>query len=238
MLDIVVPVYNEGETIGKLLDEIRDKVKTKVCVLIVYDFEEDSTVGAVRKIHDLYGFSISLVKNRYGRGALNAIKTGLESSAAEAVLVNMADLSDDLTKVDEMYALVQNGFDLVCGSRYMRGGRQIGGPLLKKILSRVAGVSLHYLSCIPTHDVTNSFKMYTRKVLDRFEIKSGGGFELGMELTVKAFVNGCKVGEVPTTWYDRTKGTSNFKMWSWMPRYIHWYLYCLKHTWFRKTGDV
>ena len=235
MLDIVVPVYNEGETIGKLLDEIRDKVKTRVCVLIVYDFEEDSTVAVVREIHDRYEFSVSLVKNRYGKGALNAIKTGLECSAAEAVLVTMADLSDDLASVDEMYALVQNGFELVCGSRYMRGGRQIGGPPLKKILSRVAGVSLHYLSGIPTHDVTNSFIMYTRKVLDRFEIKSGGGFELGMELTVKAFVNGYKVGEVPTTWHDRTEGTSNFKMWSWMPRYIHWYLYCLKHVWFRKS---
>ena len=113
----------------------------------------------------------------------------------------------------------------------MRGGHQIGGPLLKKTLSRVAGVSLRYLSGIPTHDVTNSFKMYTRKVLDRFEIESGGGFELGMELTVKTFVSGGKVGEVPTTWYDRTEGTSNFKMWSWIPRYIHWYFYCLKRVW-------
>ena len=117
MLDIVVPVYNEGETVGRLLDEIRDKVKARVCVLIVYDFEEDSTVEAVQKIHDRYDFSITLVKNRYCRGALNAIKTGLECSAAEAVLVTMADLSDDLASVDEMYSLVQKGFDLVCGSR-------------------------------------------------------------------------------------------------------------------------
>ncbi|MDR2174653.1 MAG: glycosyltransferase [Synergistaceae bacterium] len=228
---MVVPVYNEGEAIKKLFDEVHEKVKVKLRILVVYDFEGDSTVDVVRRISGKYRFPIELVKNDYGRGALNAIKTGIARSSTGAVLVTMADLSDDLSCVDEMYAMVESGYDLVCASRYMRGGRQIGGPLLKKTLSRIAGISLHCLSGIPTHDVTNSFKMYARRVIDNFKIESNGGFELGMELTIKAFIDGYKVGEIPATWRDRAEGTSNFKMWSWIPRYLYWYFFCLKHVW-------
>jgi glycosyltransferase involved in cell wall biosynthesis len=233
MIDIIVPVYNEGENIKMLFDEMSDKIKVSFNVMLIYDFEEDTTVAAVNEIRNKYDFPAYLVKNKYGKGVLNAIKTGLEYSKSEAVLVVMADLSDDLAVVNKMYVMIQQkGYDLVCGSRYMCGGRQLGGPLLKKMMSCAAGVSLHYISGIPTHDVTNSFKIYSRKVLNAFKIESNGGFELGMELTVKAFVNGFKIGEVPATWCDRTAGTSKFKLWNWLPHYLHWYFYCLKRRWF------
>ncbi|MDR1884615.1 MAG: glycosyltransferase [Prevotella sp.] len=233
MLDIVVPVYNEGGNIEKLLNEIEEKVRARKRIVIVYDFDEDDTLEVISSIKHKYSFSITLVKNRFGRGVLTAIKTGLKLSQAEYALVTMADLSDSMECVDKMYELAQQGNDLVCGSRYMRGGQQTGGPFLKKILSRLAGVSLRYLTNIPTHDVTNSFKLYKRTIIDRFEIESEGGFEIGMELAVKTFVHGFKIVELPTTWNDRTVGKSNFKMWRWMPRYLHWYIYCIKNTWFR-----
>jgi len=188
MINVVVPVFNEGENIKMLFDQLQEKVHTPIEVLVVYDFEEDNTCPVVRKICNDYGFKITLVKNLYGRGALNAIKTGLKTSDKEAVLVLMADLSDSIEVVDVMYDKIMSGFDVVCGSRYMKGGRQIGGPFLKKLFSRTAGVTLHYIIRIPTHDISNSFKMYSRRVIDTFEIESNGGFELGMELTVKSYV--------------------------------------------------
>lgn len=109
----------------------------------------------------------------------------------------------------------------------MKGGKQIGGPRLKKILSRMAGISLHYIIGIPTHDITNSFKMYSREIIDTFEIESTGGFEIGMELTIKAYISGFKITEIPSTWKDRIAGESNFKMWKWIPKYIYWYLYAV-----------
>ena len=236
MLDIIAPVYNEAENIEHLFVEIASKIKVAKRVLLVYDSDEDDTLPVVALIKEQYDFPIELKKNHYGKGVLNAIKTGLDTATAEAVLVTMADLSDDLGKVDEMYHLAQNGHDLVCGSRYMKGGKQLGGPLLKKTLSRIAGVSLHYVTGIPTHDVTNSFKLYTRCLFDAFRIESTGGFELGMELTVKAYVNGYRIAEIPTTWNDRTAGTSNFKMWNWIPRYLHWYFFCVRHSWFSKKS--
>lgn len=234
MIDIVAPVFNEGANIRALFERIDEDIKTPKNVLIVYDFDEDDTVPVVEAIKDSFPFSIQLIKNTLGRGVLNAIKTGFSVSKAEAVLVVMADLSDSLGIVDGMYGLIHDGYDLVCGSRYMKGGRQIGGPLLKRTFSRTAGVSLHYLTGIPTHDVTNSFKMYSRELLRSIEIESNGGFELGMELTVKAFVQHRKIAELPSTWTDRVAGTSNFKMWSWLPKYIHWYWYAIRHTWFSK----
>src|SRR5262245_30124705 len=111
-------------------------------VLIVYDREDDNTLPVVRAVATHYPFGIRLVQNRFGAGALNAIKTGFLESRCEAVVVVMADLSDDLSRVDEMYQLViTTGFDVVNGSRYAPGGRQIGGPFLKRLLSRLAGVS-------------------------------------------------------------------------------------------------
>src|SRR5438105_4024970 len=129
MLSVVCPVYNEADNIRVVLEELCGKVSVPLDVLIVYDRDDDNTIPVVEKLSHDYKFSIKLVKNRLGPGPLNAIKTGFTAADSEAILVLMADLSDDLSIVDAMYDLVVNhGFDVVCGSRYMPGGRQRGGP--------------------------------------------------------------------------------------------------------------
>jgi len=110
----------------------------------------------------------------------------------------------------------------------MPGGRQIGGPRLKNFLSRTAGKSLHLLTGLPTHDVTNSFKMYRTSFLRSLSLESSGGFEIGMEIVVKAFVGGARIAEVPSTWTDRVAGKSRFRLWRWLPSYLRWYLYAFR----------
>lgn len=236
MLDIVVPVYNEGQGILKLFDEIRDEIRTPKKVMVVYDFEEDTTLPVVRGNKDKYSFDIVLVRNGIGRGALNAIKVGLQTAENEMVLVMMADSSDKLDVVDFMCRKIKEGYDLVCGSRYMKGGKQNGGPFLKGLFSRIAGISLHILTKIPTHDVTNSFKLYRKTMLEHIKIESSGGFEIGLEITVKAYIAGYRITEVPSEWFDREEGESNFHMWKWLPHYLHWYLFCIKMSWFKARG--
>ena len=226
-MNIVIPVYNEGENIVRTFAEIKRKVRTAYDIYVVYDFEEDNTLPAVReftKVED----NIHMVKNKYGRGALNAIKTGFESIDKGVILVVMADLADDLGRVDEMLAKVNEGYDIVCGSRYMKGGCQIGGPRFKKFLSKFAGISLHLLVGIPVRDITNSFKMYTKKVLEDIRIESTGGFELGMEIVIKAYNKGYKITEVPSLWTDRQSGDSRFRLWRWFPKYLHWYWFAVQ----------
>jgi hypothetical protein len=81
---------------------------------------------------------------------------------------------------------------------------------------------------IPTHDSTNAFKLYDRKMLEELTIESQGGFELGLEITVKAFLAGYRIAEVPATWRDRAHGQSRFRLWAWMPHYLKWYLYAFR----------
>jgi glycosyltransferase involved in cell wall biosynthesis len=233
-LTIVIPVYNEAGNIKTALDKIEDQVTIPHEIYIVYDMDEDTTVPVVRKVAANYSNPVSLVKNKYGRGVLNAIKTGLETAKTDYVIVTMADLSDPPEVMNRMLQKArEDNSDLVCGSRYMKGGKQNGGPFMKGLFSRLAGLSLHWLTRIPTHDISNSFKMYRKSMLDTIAIESSGGFEIGMEITVKAYIAGYKISEVPTTWNDRTDGQSNFKLWKWLPHYLHWYWLCVKSKWFR-----
>ncbi len=225
-LTIIIPVFNESENVTKLIPEIRRAISTSSRILIVYDFDEDNTLPAVKSIQDSDS-EVFLLKNIFGNGALNAIKSGFSVANSPYVLVMMADLSDDLNIVDKMVQKMDEGYDIVCGSRYMKGGQQIGGPLVKKTLSWLAGISLFYFTGIPTHDATNSFKMYRQKVLKDIPIESRGGFELGLELVTKAYNKGFKITEIPSVWYDRTDGKSRFRLWAWLPSYLKWYFKAL-----------
>ena len=227
-LDIIIPVYNEGTGIRNVIDDAAAKISTPHNLLIVYDFEEDTTLPVVRQYESKF-HNLKLIKNKYGLGYINAIKTGLEAAQAEVMVIVTSDSADDLSIIDQMYERIDAGYDIVCGSRYMRGGGQEGGSLLKKMLSRLAGVSLYYLVGFPTHDVTNSFKMYSKKALQEISIESTGGFELSIEIIVKAFARGAKITEVPYTWRDRNIGNSKFKLWKWLPKYLYWYWFALRN---------
>ncbi|HUA13552.1 MAG TPA: glycosyltransferase family 2 protein [Candidatus Sulfotelmatobacter sp.] len=226
LLHIVTPVFNEGKSFPALYKAVKKNIKTPHELIVVYDFDGDNTVPVARQFAK-NDKSIILHKNNIGRGALNAIKSGLDYVKQGPVLIIMADLSDDLSMVDKMYEEYLKGAAVVCGSRYMKGGKQIGGPFLKRSLSRLAGVSLHWVRRVPTHDITNNFKLYDKDFLNSITIESEGGFEVAMEITVKAFRKKLKIVELPTTWRDRTAGESNFKLWAWLPKYLHWYFYAL-----------
>ena len=223
-LTIVIPVYNEDENIVKELQELEKHVMHEHIINIIYDFDEDTTVPIVESVKSNFKNKINLIKNKYGRGVLNAIKTGLETATTDYVVVTMADLSDPPEVINKMLEKAQiNSADIVCASRYMRGGRQIGGPLIKGLMSRFAGLTLHYFAKVPTHDATNSFKLYKKSFVQEQTIESNGGFELGLELVVKAYLQNKIISEVPTIWTDRQAGKSNFRIMKWLPSYLKWY---------------
>ncbi|HEV8488504.1 MAG TPA: glycosyltransferase family 2 protein [Candidatus Limnocylindrales bacterium] len=221
-LSIVVPVYNEGEAVEPVLRALTSAVATRHEILVVYDFDGDTTVPVVARLAKELP-AIRGHRNDIGRGVLNAMRSGIAASRGEFILVSMADGSDEPHLVDRMVQLARDGADVVSASRYMRGGRQIGGPPVKRLLSRAAGLSLHWVGGVATHDPTNNFKLYARRFLDTVTIESTAGFELALELTVKATLAGRRVAELPTTWRDRTAGQSNFRLRKWLPHYLHWY---------------
>jgi dolichol-phosphate mannosyltransferase len=227
-LTIVIPVYNEGPGFEDLWSEIDTHLQFPFRALVVYDFDEDNTVPAVQAVIARGEKRLSLVKNNIRRGVVGALLTGFREVENGPVLVVMADLSDDLAQVHRMLELYREGNHVVVGSRYMKGGRIVNGPALKQALSRVAGVSLHWLRRIPTHDATNAFKIYDGAMLRQFSIESKSGFELNLEITVKAFLGRRRIVEIPTVWRDRTQGKSKFKLWAWLPNYLRWYFYAFR----------
>lgn len=224
-LSIVMPVYNEGEVISETIQRVEKSVKTNHELLIIYDMDQDTTVPAAKKLQKKFP-NVKNVKNIFGKGALNALKTGIKKANGDAVCIMMADLTDDPKIVDKMMTKYESGYAVVAASRYMKGGKQIGGPIAKQLLTRTAGLSLHYVFGLPVHDATNSFRLYSKKFLDKIKIESDGGFELATELTVKAHFNGFKVTEIPTKWTYLAK-ESRFEMKRWLPKYLKWYLWAV-----------
>ncbi|HVA96940.1 MAG TPA: glycosyltransferase [Candidatus Acidoferrales bacterium] len=229
-LSIIIPVYHEEKNIEKVIKQLSLKVKTPHETLIVYDTKKDPTYAVAKKILPKYKL-VKLVENKIGnkRGVINAIKTGIQKAKGSALVIVMADLSDDLKIIDPMISLTEKGYDIVCGSRYMKQGKKIGGPFFKTLLSKIAGLTLFYFFQIPTHDATNAFKMYKKNIFETIHIKSTGGFEYSLEIIIKAHKLGYRITEIPSIWKDREAGKSNFKLFRWLPKYIMTYALIFKH---------
>ncbi len=226
-LHIVVPVYNEAENFPALRSALR-VIRSPFEVFVIYDFDQDNTIPAVERAIEEGDRRFHLVKNTVGPGVVGALQTGFKLASRGPVLVVMGDVSDDLDKVDHMISLYDQGYHLVAPSRYMPGGRVLGGPPLKRTLSKLAGLTLHWFRGLPTCDATNSFKLYDAEMLNALHLESRGGFEISLEITVKAFLAGYRITELPTIWRDRTEGESRFRLCRWLPLYLRWYFYAFR----------
>lgn len=221
-ISVVVPCYNEGADITSFLDRLFDSITMPCEVLAVYDSADDSTLPHLES-YAAKDPRVVPTFNTYGLGPACALHFGLDHAQAPIVVVTMADGSDDPQQVEQLARLVERGVVVAAASRYVKAGQQVGGPFLKRILSRAAGLSLYWFGRVGTRDATNSFKAYDRDFVRRVGIESDTGFELGLEMVAKARRHRLPVAELPTIWLDRTAGASSFQVWSWLPRYLRWY---------------
>ena len=157
LVSIVIPVYNEGENIQICLRRLWAALaSTPHEILVCYDFDADATLPAIRAMADCPP-SLRLVKNDLGRGVAYALQAGFRRPG-DVIVTTMADLSDPPDVIPAIVQKVrQEGADVVSGSAYMRGGSQTGGPLLKRTLSHLAGLGLHWLTGMKTCDPTTNF---------------------------------------------------------------------------------
>ena len=222
---VIIPAFNEGANIVKTVNDLKELYNSSINVIIVVDFKEDTTIKYFNQIKELPKTFRIIIQN-YGAGPANAIRFGIDQAKTECVVVMMADGSDDVRAIQELSNLISRGVAVACASRYMSGGQQIGGPRFKKFLSKSAGKLVYSLAGVGTHDPTNSFKAYSRKMLLEVGIESRSGFEIGIELVSKAHRLRLPVAEIPTIWLDRTDGSSNFLLAKWAPKYLPWFFNC------------
>jgi dolichol-phosphate mannosyltransferase len=232
-LDVVIPVYNEGANILPALQSLVREVKTPLRVLICYDREDDDTLPAIRDNRKILGaLVIEFVRNR-GRGAHGAVLSGFAASDAPFAVVMPADDDYNAPIIDTMVSEAASSCDIVCASRFMAGGSMVGCPWLKAVLVRLGNFTLYHLARLPTHDASNGFRLFSRRVLDQIEIESTYGFCYSIELLVKCHRLGWRIGEVPARWLERSHGTSRFQVIRWLPAYLRWYIYAFATTYLR-----
>ena len=232
-LEILIPVFNEGSQILKLMKLLNENVKTKFRVLFCYDLENDDIFKFKNELNK-FDFEIEYIKNP-SRGPCSAIKSGFENGNSDCVIVYPADDFLNYNILDNMYNKFLDGSHIVVASRFIKGGSMINCPLLKSILVRTASFTLYILSSIPVRDASNGFRLFSRELLNKVEIESKVGFAYSLELLAKCNRLNYKISEVPAKWEERSEGSSRFKIYKWIPQYLKWYFYGLSTTWLKKS---
>jgi dolichol-phosphate mannosyltransferase len=224
-ISIVIPARNEEKVIKKNVHNILSWIdEYNAEIVIVNDHSIDKTENLVKSFQQKYDF-IRLVNNTDKPGFGNALKTGFRNAVGDYVLPVMADMCDEPADIPKMLEKADEGYDLVCASRYMKGGGKEGGPRIQGFFSQLVGRSLRFLTGIPTSDVSNAYKLYRKEILSNLKLKENN-FAISMEAALKFYFSGCKITEIPTTWYGRQKGKSKFRLRKTLP-YIKLYFSAL-----------
>lgn len=223
-LTIVIPVRDEAETISGTITQLQQSVKTPHLIYIADDHIRhlDRTHDEVLKLQHTYRNILWVPKKSgdtdgFGPALCRAIR---KTSTLYTVIV-MSDSSDDVKTIDEMYKTIRlHKTDIVCGSRYGKTGKKIGGPPLQNFLSWLLNNGL-FLFGFPTHDATNAFKLYNTKFLQRvLPEHPSSGVEFSFELSLIAKKHCARWNDCFTTWTGRTKGESKVRLWARGPKYI------------------
>ena len=221
-LSIIIPAHNEAELIEKTVCRIVGKVNIQDYeIIICNDHSTDNTLEIANSIARRFG-NIRVLSNDGPKGFGNVIRFGFNNAIGDYVVLMMADLCDDPDTVNSMVPMMDKGYDVVVGSRYIRGGKKINiQNHFKSFCSWGIGFIGWHILRIKTHDSTNAFKMIRRDIIKKINVTSNN-FDISLELTVKLYRAGAKMTEVPTIWIDRSEGSSKFNMVVASKRYIRW----------------
>jgi dolichol-phosphate mannosyltransferase len=224
-VSIVIPAHNEEESIGATIRGVLERVTVPYELIVVADHCSDRTEAIVQDFA-AKDQRIKLLRNTERKGSFsNALITGYKAATGDAVVPVMADNCDDAATINTMLKKIEEGFDVVCGSRYIRGGRKIGGPWLQDKLSRIVCITLRILTNVPTWDAANSYKMYRMSVLKNlaWDIPNAGT-EYSMALLFKAYTADARITEVPSTWTGQSIPVGDeWKIFKRFPNYWFWY---------------
>lgn len=238
-LSIVIPAYNEEESIAETIDQIEEafsKVNIDHEIFIVNDNSKDGTLQVLEQLSLKYP-SLKYETNLGPNGFGYAVRYGLERFSGDCVAVMMADLSDSPYDLIRYYTtMVEGNYDCVFGSRFIKGGKVIDYPWVKKIINRIANFIIRMVMRIKYNDTTNAFKLYKREVIDGVKPILSPHFNLTIELPLKAIIRGFSYTVVPNSWTNRKYGVSKLKIKEMGSRYFFILMYCFVEKYFSR-GD-
>lgn len=238
-LSIVIPAYNEEESIQDTIDTLEDalsNVKIDHEVLIVNDNSQDNTLEVLERLSKKYK-SIKYITNPGPNGFGYAIRYGLESFSGDCVAIMMADLSDSPLDLIKFYTtMIEKNVDCVFGNRWISGGKVIDYPIHKMYINRLANYIIKFVMRIPYSDTTNAFKLYKREAIEGIQPILSPHFNLTIELPLKAIIRGFTYEVIPNSWTNRKYGVSKLKIKEMGSRYFFILMYCFIEKYFSR-GD-
>ena len=237
MVDLIIPIYNEGNQILKLMKTFQEKLQINIKVYLCYDHSDDNVFDYKEELSK-FNYPIIFTKN-ISTGPCLAVITGLKQSNSSCKIVYPADDFLNIELIQTMYQkFLEEDADIVVASRFIKGGSMIGCPILKSLLVRTASSTLYFLSSIPVRDASNGFRLFSSRLLEKVKIESKLGFAYSLELLVKCHRMKMNIKEVPAKWEERNVGKSNFKIFKWIKEYLKWYMYGMQTFWLQKKYPI
>lgn len=235
-LSVVIPAYNEAGSLPFTVKSLYDTLtKNDITheILVINDESKDNTEAVLKNLQKEIS-TLNYINNYNWNGFGYAVRKGLENFKGDCVAIFMADLSDDPEDLVKFYHQLQEGYDCVFGSRFIKGGKTINYPYFKYFLNRVFNNMIRFAFRIKYNDTTNAFKLYRREVIEGLKPFLSPHFNLTIELPLKVIVRGFNFTVVPNSWYNRSYGKSNLKIREMGSRYMFIFLYCLIEKYFSR----
>lgn len=227
LFSIVIPAYNEEGSIAKTiksLSQILLAAKIPHEILVINDNSRDRTEAILQEIV-AQNSHVRYLNSYYPSGFGFAVRCGMENFLGDAVAIVMADSSDSPDDLIRYYFKLQEGYECVFGSRFIKGGRVIDYPVHKLTINRLANLFIKILFGLNYNDTTNAFKAYRRNVVEGIFPLISHHFNLTVEMPLKAIIRGYSYTTIPISWQNRQTGVSKLKIKEMGSRYLFIALY-------------
>jgi dolichol-phosphate mannosyltransferase len=233
LLSVVIPARDEEGCIASTVEHLHVELRLRHVpheIIVVDDGSTDRTAAIVTTLGERIP-EARLVKSGPPHGFGRAVACGLQSMRGDAVVIMMADESDDCRDVVRYWNALNEGWDAVFGSRFMKGGGVIDYPWPKLVLNRMGNLFIRLLFGISLNDTTNAFKAYRRTVIEGCQPMLSAHFNLTVEIPLKAIIRGYSWTVLPITWRNRRTGEAKLKIQEMGSRYLFicLYLWLEKH---------
>ena len=213
-LCVLIPARNEELTLTETVENIHKKLKTKISfnILVVNDHSDDGTIEVLEVLAEKFT-NLKFLSNEWGGGVGNAIRFGLTKWQGDIIAICMADGSDTPEDILLSYKKIhEDGYDCAFGSRFIKGSQVIDYPFIKYLLNRLFNNWVRIKTGINYNDFTNIFKLYHRQSIELIFPLDSTGFNIGLEMSLKAFKSGLKIAVIPISWKQRKAGVSKLNL--------------------------
>jgi dolichol-phosphate mannosyltransferase len=221
-LSVIIPTYNEEKSLGRTVNDLTivlQKEQVPYEIILVNDNSSDTTPEIIKGLMD-NNSNIKTINRKPPGGFGRAIRSGMELVSGDAVVICMADSSDDPLDVIKYYNKLEEGYDCVFGSRFIKGSSVENYPVVKLLVNRIVNKSIQWFFWCKFNDLTNAFKAYRTEVIRSCGPYRACHFNMTLELSLSALARKYSICQVPINWHGRTWGSSNLSLKKMGRRYL------------------